>query len=112
MSAQMKDRWMVHVHVESARRYTTRGYTKYHPSLGEALADAKKQALAWAKPAYVLKVVGGFGVEVFPLQVERNTDYLWFCKHCRQYIEPHTVTFDQRHDPRCGGCGHEVEPTR
>ena len=63
----MENQWMIYIEGE-------RGYAKRYPTFNEALHDAKKKALAFTTTAYVLKVVGGFGVEVFPLQVERNTD--------------------------------------
>ena len=34
----------------------------------------------------------------------------WWCPECRTGVLPEGVTFDERHDERCGGCGWAVVP--
>ncbi len=32
----------------------------------------------------------------------------WWCETCQDMIEPEHVTYDEKHDPRFGGCGMPV----
>lgn len=34
----------------------------------------------------------------------------WWCPTCNRRVEPLHVTFDERHDPRFGGCDERVLP--
>lgn len=34
----------------------------------------------------------------------------WWCEACQQVLDWDEVTFQERHDPRAGGCGKPVEP--
>lgn len=33
----------------------------------------------------------------------------WWCPECAEWVPCENVTFEERHDPRAGGCGYEVE---
>ena len=33
----------------------------------------------------------------------------WYCPYCEEYLEDKEVTFEETHDPRCGGCGNPVQ---
>jgi len=39
-----------------------------------------------------------------------NPDFAWFCPTCDRAVQNEHVTFQETHDPRCGGCGNAVEP--
>jgi hypothetical protein len=33
----------------------------------------------------------------------------WWCAHCGEHVPDQHVTYDERHDPEKGGCGHSVD---
>ena len=37
-------------------------------------------------------------------------DFGWYCWTCGRAVQNEHVTFQEIHDPRCGGCGNHVEP--
>lgn len=37
-------------------------------------------------------------------------DFAWYCPTCERDVQNEHVTFQETHDPRCGGCGYPVEP--
>lgn len=39
-----------------------------------------------------------------------NPDFGWYCPTCQRAVQNEHVTFQETHDPRCGGCGNAVEP--
>ena len=39
-----------------------------------------------------------------------NPDFGWYCPTCERAVQNEHVTFQETHDPRCGGCGNPVEP--
>lgn len=39
-----------------------------------------------------------------------NPDFAWYCPTCDRDVQNEHVTFQETHDPRCGGCGNPVEP--
>lgn len=39
-----------------------------------------------------------------------NSDFAWYCPTCDRDVQNEHVTFQETHDPRCGGCGNPVEP--
>ena len=39
-----------------------------------------------------------------------NTDFAWYCPTCERDVQNEHVTFQEIHDPRCGGCGNPVQP--
>ena len=39
-----------------------------------------------------------------------NPDFAWYCPTCERDVQNEHVTFEETHDPRCGGCGNPVEP--
>ena len=39
-----------------------------------------------------------------------NPDFSWYCPTCERAVQNEHVTFWETHDPRCGGCGNDVEP--
>lgn len=41
-------------------------------------------------------------------QINSQRDELWYCPVCKTSVQWEHVTFDERHDPRAGGCGHHV----
>jgi hypothetical protein len=43
------------------------------------------------------------------LDAAGETDW-WWCPSCGVPIQPEHVTFEETHDPRCGGCGKPVWP--
>ena len=36
-------------------------------------------------------------------------DFNWYCSTCDEYLENKEVTFEETHDPKCGGCGNPVQ---
>lgn len=38
-----------------------------------------------------------------------NPDFSWWCPTCQDWVQNEHVTFDERHDERCGGCGGFLE---
>jgi len=43
------------------------------------------------------------------LDAAGETDW-WWCPSCGVQVQPEHVTFEETHDPRCGGCGKPVWP--
>jgi hypothetical protein len=41
-----------------------------------------------------------------------NPDFGWYCPTCERAVQNEHVTFQETHDPRCGGCGNPVEPIK
>lgn len=39
-----------------------------------------------------------------------SPDFAWYCQTCKRAVQNEHVTFQEMHDPRCGGCGNSVEP--
>ena len=37
-----------------------------------------------------------------------DDDHAWWCAHCRVWVQNEHVTYSETHDPRYGGCGHDV----
>lgn len=37
-----------------------------------------------------------------------NKNFKWVCSNCKCIVEPENVTFEETHDIRSGGCGHDV----
>lgn len=56
-----------------------------------------------SKPATYLIPPHGIGHHVPP-----SRDFGWWCPSCEKWIQNEHVTFDEVHDPRCGGCGGKV----
>ena len=38
-----------------------------------------------------------------------SVEPLWWCNHCKKYINGADVTYLEEHDQRTGGCGEDVE---
>ena len=44
-----------------------------------------------------------------PSIIAPNKDKSWWCPHCREWVQNEHVTFEEIHDPKCGGCGYGVK---
>jgi len=44
-----------------------------------------------------------------PSVIPPDKAFSWWCPECRKWVQNEHVTFEEIHDPKCGGCGCGVK---
>lgn len=58
--------------------------------------------------SYIKKIKQRTMFDWIPIDGPPDLDHVWWCPNCRRWVQNNDVTYQERHDPRSGGCGEKV----